>query len=246
VGVELGAGCGLLSSVVGKRFGVEAMFAVEVCEGLALWIIPEVASHVLGNKAGKVIPVIGSFDALQLPDASVDFIVEIGSLHHADDLKTALSESARVLRAGGWMLCFDRCHPSWVTDEDVERMLSQVYSREFLIANGYPSDVVLTRRQNGEHEYRLFEWQEAFRAASLVQLKMRRFLQQVSLRLAVKGCLSVLPRRVRCWAYRSDNARPGSTWRWLTQWFAALRKDPVFGRPLLAPRGETVFLLQKV
>ena len=57
-----------------------------------------------------------------------------------------MTECARVLKPGGLLLCFDRCHDDSVSDADVERLLSKVYSRDFLVANCYPPDITLTRR----------------------------------------------------------------------------------------------------
>src|SRR5438105_2952685 len=46
VGLELGAGCGLLASVVAKLPEVRAVLAVEVCEEMAGKVIPMVARWV--------------------------------------------------------------------------------------------------------------------------------------------------------------------------------------------------------
>ncbi len=187
VGIELGAGCGLLASVVAKKKAVETVLAVEVCEQMASLVIPKVASFVLGKEANKIVPVVGSFDYLRLPANSVDFAVEIDSFHHSDNLSVTLSECARVLKPGGLLLCFDRSHPNTVTDDDVEQMLSQVYSREFLLANSYPPDIVLTRRGNGEHEYRLFEWKSAFDTAGLKLIKTIEFSEEGTVSFSSEG-----------------------------------------------------------
>ena len=41
-------------------------------------------------------------------------------------------------------------------------MLNIKYDESFLIKNHRPSDMILTRRENGEHEYRFFEWKLFF------------------------------------------------------------------------------------
>jgi SAM-dependent methyltransferase len=217
IGVELGAGCGLLSSVVARHETVEAMLAVEVVRNMATQIIPMVAQYLLKDDAHKVVPIIGSFDDLCLEDQSVDFIVEYDSLHHSDDLSRTLSEAARVLKPNAWLVILDRCHPNTVTDDDVERMLLRTYSREFLLANGYPPDVVLTRRENGEHEYRLFEWKTAIAEAGLELVAAQSYDRRVVIRQAVKGLLSLLPRALRTKLYQSSNANLSSTWSWICQ-----------------------------
>jgi SAM-dependent methyltransferase len=244
-GIELGAGCGLLSSVVAEDPAVREILALEICEQAANLLIPRVAEWVLGSQAQKVVPVVGSFDHLQLPDGTLDFVVEIDSLHHADDLGATLRECARVLKPGGRVLCFDRCHPDWVTDREVEEMLSIVYSREFLMTNHYPADAVLTRRDNGEHEYRLFEWKAAFQAAGLRLAALASFELAVSPRVALKGMLSLMPRTVRRRLYRSDGPTPRSTLQWLIQRFRAATGYYHRHHVVLAPKKTTVFALVK-
>jgi SAM-dependent methyltransferase len=244
-GIELGAGCGLLSSVVAEDPAVRQVLALEVCEQAAGLIIPQVAEWVLGSYAQKVVPVVGSFDDLQLPDGTLDFVVEIDALHHSDDLTATLRECARVLKPGGRILCFDRCHPDAVTDREVDEMLSVVYSREFLIANHYPPGAVLTRRDNGEHEYRLYEWKAAFQAAGLRLTAMASFESAISPRAALKGMLSLLPRSVRRRLYRSDGPTPRSTLQWLIQQLRAATGYYRRRREVLAPKKTTVFALVK-
>jgi SAM-dependent methyltransferase len=244
-GLELGAGCGLLSSTVAGLPGVERVIAVEVCEEAVRSLIPKVARGLLGNASNKVVPVIGSFDDVRLRDNSVDFIVEIDSFHHSGDLARTFGECHRVLRPGGVAICFDRCHPDSLSDEEVDRMLSEVYSEHFLAANHYPPGVTLTRRQNGEHEYRLFEWKSGFEKAGLKLLKAASLAKEVPFRKAVKGCLSVTPGPVRRLVYQTDNADLTTTWEWIAQPFRTVFSSAQFGRAVLAPKETSVFLLEK-
>lgn len=236
-GVEVGSGCGLLAATAARLSSVSHVFAVEICEGMVKSVMPKVAEAVLGRDAGKVTRVFGSFDNLELADGSMDFAIEIDSLHHSDDLPRTLRECSRVLKPGGQMLCFDRCHPDTLSDAEVDRMLSQVYSADFLRKNHYPADVTLTRRDNGEHELRLFEWKDAFGKAGLEMTGLAKFQQRVRFAMAVKGALSLLPRRLTSIAYRSANANFRTTVDWASQYL----------RPVgvLAPKSSTVFLLRK-
>jgi SAM-dependent methyltransferase len=245
VGLELGSGCGLLSATVARDPEVRSIFAVECCEESVNRLIPKVAAAILAERRHKVVPVVGSFDDLRLPAASIDFIVEVDSFHHSDDLVKTLGECFRVLKPGGRVLCFDRCHPDHVTDADVDRMLSEVYSKRFLEANFYPPDVTLTRRDNGEHEYRLFEWKAAFSAAGLRLVNARRLVKEVTGRKALKGCLSALPAGIRRKVYQTDNATLRTTFEWLSQPFRVFFTRTEFGRPVFAPKETTVFLLEK-
>jgi SAM-dependent methyltransferase len=257
VGLDLGAGSGLLASVVARQPPVDAVLAIEVCEQAADLLIPKVASWVLANDAGKVVPVVGSFDDLRLPDASIDFAVEIDSFHHSDDLPTTFGECARVLKPGGWLVCFDRVWPNAHPDHDLRRLLSLVYSPEYLSTHGFPSDMVLTRKDNGEHEYKLFEWQAGFEAAGLELVKLCKFRQKTTHRRAVKGLLSVFPTQFRRLLYQTDNATFDTFRLWLAQqWKVAAHA--VSGqnniaapehwpqRNLFAPRDTSVLLLRKL
>jgi ubiquinone/menaquinone biosynthesis C-methylase UbiE len=245
LGLDLGSGCGLLAATVAQEPGVHTVLAVEPCEQMVERVIPKVASGLLGHRRDKVVPVLGSFDDLRLPAESVDFIVEIDAFHHSDDLKKTFRECSRVLKPGGSLLCLDRCHPDSLSDKDVERMLSQVYGKEFLVSNAYPPDTVLSRRDNGEHEYRLYEWQAAFDAAALRLVKAATLVATVPFRLALKGCLSVLPRGVRKSMYRTENANIRTALRWVTQHASISWTRTEFGKAVAAPKDTTVFLLQK-
>ena len=245
VGVELGAGTGLLAVLAARSARVRGVLAVEVCAQMARLIVPKIASWALAGDAAKVVPVVGSFNDLRLPDGSVDFAIEKDSFHHSDDLPKTLGEAARVLKPGGWLLCFDRYHPDSVTDEEVREMLSRVYSRRFLIAHGYPPDAVLTRRDNGEHEYRLFEWKAAFEAARLKLVTMAEFHKRLPWDVALAGLVSVLPRRVRPIHRRARKATCRSVALWIAQHAGVqtLGRRPL--HVIQAPERTTLFLLRK-
>jgi SAM-dependent methyltransferase len=260
-GIELGAGCGMLSSYVAKSPDVKSVLALEVCRDFAKYVIPKVALWILGPNADKVIPVVGTFDDIQLPDNSLDFAIEINSLHHSNDLIATLKEVARVLKPKGRLLCFeDRVHDDVVTDEMVQQALSIVYSEAFLINHNYPLDVNLTRRENGEHEYRYFEWKSAFADAGFILDGRLDLTRPVCFTDAAKGALSVLPMRVRRLLYKSDLSKqqriligfppshtppgPKTTLRWVSQRLRAAvgrtQRDPDF-----ACKEITAFLLTK-
>lgn len=244
VGVELGAGCGLLSATVARYRGVEKIYSVEVCEELAK-LIRRVATEVSGTCAGKVIPVVGSFDDIRLPSESVDFAIEIDSLHHSDNLEQTLRECWRLLRPGGRMMLLDRCHPNSVTDEQVKAMLDIVYSRHFLEQNCYPTHVTLTRRENGEHEYRLFEWQNAFRSSGFTLVGAKRFNGMIRGATAAKCLLSFMPESVRRKLYKTENGSFRQLAAFVRQYLTLPFQRSDLGRVGLAPRETTVFLIEK-
>ena len=244
VGVELGAGCALLSSVVARRFDVEKIYAVEVCRAIAETLAPRVAEFVLNGRADRVVPTVGSFDDMQLPDGSLDFAIEIDSLHHSDDLVTTLRECARVLRAGALLICFDRAHPDSVSDEQITKLLDHVYGASFLEANGYPADSRLTRRENGEHEYRLREWRYAFSRAGFEVLGARRVHKRITFNRATKGMLSVLPGAISRRLTRTGDATLSSTLHFMLHF---LPKTPTqCGSSLIGPKDTTIFVARRL
>jgi ubiquinone/menaquinone biosynthesis C-methylase UbiE len=244
IGIELGAGCGLLSSIVALGPAVEAVLALEICEEMASQVMPKVAASILSARSSKVIPVVGSFDDIQLPDNSLDFAVEIDSLHHSDNLKTTLKECARVLKPGGRLLCLDRAHPNSLSDQEVDKMLSYVYPRKFLIENSYPPDIALTRRQNGEHEYRLFEWEDAFRDAGLDLVRTKNLYKPERAKNAIKGLRSLARAKPRGTLDRADDPTIRTTLRWISQQLR-LALGCRGKHADLSAKETTVFLLKK-
>ena len=235
----------MLSAMIARHPAVDRIYAVEICEELVNRVVPKVTEWVLGRESPKVLPVFGSFNDLQLPDESVDFIVEIQSIHHSHDLARTLAEAARVLKRGGILLCFDRCHPDSVTDQQVEEMLSLTYSEAFIRGSHYPDGTVLTRRENGEHEYRLWEWKAAFERAGLQLIKAQSFVAEIRLARAIKGLMGPLPSKVRRRLYKSENATPRTMVEWAVQRARVLFTKTHLGRPILAPEEASVFLLRK-
>lgn len=218
VGAELGAGCGVLAASVARCPDVKRIYAIEVCEEMVRLVIPKVTSAVLGNRSQTVIPVFGTFDNIDLPDRSLDFIVELGSLHHSHDLRETLKECARVLRGGGYLVALDRAQPDSITDDEIQDLLDQVYPSEFVVANNYPSGIRLSRRDNGEREYRYREWHEAFKNAGLPVITTREFVTSQS---------------------------PASMSERVRHAIARLGLERLFGLPTIAPRAVTVFLARR-
>jgi ubiquinone/menaquinone biosynthesis C-methylase UbiE len=185
--------------------------------------------------------VIGTFDTLELPDNSVDFILEIDSLHHSDNLVKTLKESARVLKKEGVLIAIDRCHPNSFTDKEVEKALGITYSNEFLKSNGYPQNIILTRRDNGEHEYRLFEYENAFNKAGLEIFSAKVFVcYKIKFKHALKGILSLFPKQLTQLIYKSNNKHLDTPIKWLKQSLKIKNKNQ------LPESGErTLFILNK-
>ena len=86
-------------------------------------------------------------------------------MHHSAYLSKTLTECKRVLKDDSIFVIVDRSHNNSTPDSEIERMLNIVYDEEFLIKNYRTKDTILTRRENGEHEYRFFEWKNYFKQA---------------------------------------------------------------------------------
>jgi len=165
IGLEVGAGCGVFSSILAKNDLVKRMYAVEICGKAVGLLMRKVAREILGEKENKVIGCVGDFNHIELEDESVDFIFDFFSLHHSDDLIETLTECCRILKEGGFVFCFDKARPDSHTEEDIRKMLDKEYNEDSKRRFGFPPDKKLTRRMNGEREYRLKDWKKSFNKA---------------------------------------------------------------------------------
>jgi ubiquinone/menaquinone biosynthesis C-methylase UbiE len=163
VGLEVGAGPGFFSAVLADNKKVEKIYAVEVCENIVTELMPVIADFVLGKKKSeKVVGVVGEFNNLELKDNSVDFVFDFFSLHHSNDLQKTLSEIHRVLKPGGVIFCFDKARADYLKEDDLKNMLDKEYSEEAKKNMGVDVKERLTRRMNGEQEFRLKDWKKYF------------------------------------------------------------------------------------
>jgi len=163
IGLDIGAGCGFFSALLAKRDTVQKIYAVEVTETIVQGLMPKVVEHVLGkDKSEKVIGCIGDFGNIELPDNSVDFAFDFYSLHHSHDMKHTATEIARVLKPGGFLFCFDKVRDDSLTDADLDALLDKEYDENTKRMFGVDVTKKLTRRMNGEKEFRLRDWKEAF------------------------------------------------------------------------------------
>jgi SAM-dependent methyltransferase len=168
IGMELGSGIGLFGIVVAEDKKVDAILSIELVKSFVTKVIPEAASQILKSNCNKVIPVYGSFEDIKIDNDQIDFALQIESLHHADSLDLAASETFRVLKPGGFLLSVDRSHPDRVSDKTLNKLLDHFYPESFLTKRGYPTGIKLTRRQNGEHEIRDCEWKKSFENVGFV------------------------------------------------------------------------------
>ena len=196
IGIEVGAGPATFSSILATLPRVEEVYAVEICRPIVEILSPKVVEYILDGLSHKVTPTIGDFDHLQLENNSVDFIFDFFSLHHSNDPAVTLKELHRVLKKDGFVFCFDKARPDHYTRQDLDELLDMVYDQNYNIQFGLPLDMKLTRRLNGEKEYRRKDWQNAFAGAGFQSFRHFYLAKPIGgsgLSKFIKNTLAVLP-----------------------------------------------------
>ena len=179
-----------------ERFpAVYKLYAVELVPDVVRLLQPITIPALCGDAGTRIIRVVGSFDEIELSDASVDFYVEVASLHHSNDLDHTLGELARVLKPGGLLLALDRAHHDKLSEAQRTFMLDVEYPDWWKRENGYDT-APLKRRDNGEHEIRLCEWFDAFARAGFT-LERHLELRTVGWRKLLRGAVLTLPFTLR-------------------------------------------------
>ena len=80
------------------------------------------------------------------------------SLHHSENLDVTLGEIHRVLSCNSTLIIIDRAHSDEVSDEYLSSLLDIEYSIDFKKQNFIDEKRIVTRRDNGEQEYRVKDW----------------------------------------------------------------------------------------
>ncbi len=164
-GIDLGGGVACISSTIGTRPEVESIHCVELTEDVVTLCHPIVTDAILKNSKSKVISVVGDFNCLESKSDSMDFAVAWGSLHHSYQLRNTLIECRRVLKPNAHLVVVERAHNNYTPESEIDRMLNVKYDEDFLRKTYRDPNMTLSRRDNGEHEYRYQEWSHAFSAA---------------------------------------------------------------------------------
>ena len=156
VGLEIGAGPGILSnSVLKLSEKVKKIYLLEKVPN-TYNLMKKVAKE--NNTIDKLECIIGSFNDLKFKDNSLDFVLDFDSIHHSEDFDRTFKEIARVLKPNGVLICFDRAQPNYIKNEQIEDMLNIEYSKTYKLENNIDINKKFTRRMNGEHEPLLKDW----------------------------------------------------------------------------------------
>lgn len=244
-GLEIGAGTATFSAMVCREFPeVDSIHAVEVAPNVVRFLQPLLVRHIAGEMGQKIVGVVGSFDDIQLEDNSCDFCIEMGSLHHSDNLGLTLSEIARTLKPGRHLVMLDRAHNNRITDRQLELMLNVEYSDAWKRKNGYPPEP-LKRKQNGEHEIRVKEW-EAYLNRAGFAIERRVELRPVGWKKFLRSCALEIPFAVRK-RFIPDPMQvlphSGETW-WMFRFLLGMGSDNPRFQP--AHRKQSIFIARKV
>ena len=153
-GIDLGGGPGIISSSLAASKNVNKVYCCEMVENAVRYCHPIVKKKLLGDKFDKVISVVGDFNNLQLKDSSIDFAIIWDSLHHSLNPVKTLNEIKRVLKKNSYLFIVDRAHNNKTTNQEIKKMLDHEYDKNFKRKNFFPINRKITRRMNGENEYR--------------------------------------------------------------------------------------------
>lgn len=191
-GIDLGGGVECVISAIAQSPLVTSILCLELVENAVRRCQPIVFSELNQMQRAKVSSAIGDFDHLEVAEATFDFAVMWDSLHHSPDPVVTLREARRVLKPGGRLVIIDRVHDDAVPDEEIERMLNIEYSIEFKRSNFMDEGQILTRRMNGEHEWRFREIESFISAAGLALVDMVGFVSDAKDAGNDFGCTELL------------------------------------------------------
>ena len=149
-----------------QKKDIKKIYCVEVVKNAVTKCQPRIKKKILDKKAKKVISVLGSFDNIELKKSSLDFCIAWDAMHHSENLVKTLIGIKKVLKKNGKLIIVDRAHNNDTSDAEIQRMLNIAYSKKFLRENHLPINKKLTRRMNGEREYRYSDWEKNFKKSA--------------------------------------------------------------------------------
>lgn len=159
-GIEIGAGMGVGGACLSHRNGVESIVMSDVDERLVREIMPKTVA-LMGDGSKKIKMEVVDFEDMRLGERSFNYVIAFATLHHANQLSKTLSCCYEILKDGGRLLAVERVHPDTMTERKRDALLAVGVSDEFKIQGGLPVELRITRKDLGEHEYRLSDWMEA-------------------------------------------------------------------------------------
>src|SRR3989344_451971 len=194
-GMEIAAGAGVFASSITRLYpNVTKMYALEIVPRMVTKLQPKIIDHT--NMTGRVIPMIGDFNDIKLPNASLDFVVGFNALHHSNTLHKTLSEIGRVLKPGGKLIFFDRAHPNFMSLAQENFLLEREYWPAYKIDRGLDLNKSYKRTDNGEHEPRFRDWNKAFEKTGM-KIELIAVFAQRTFKRFIKVLFSLVPFIIR-------------------------------------------------
>lgn len=163
VGIDLGGGTGIVSSTIALSNNVEKIYCNEIVENNIKYCHPIVKKKILKNKVNKVISVVGNFNNLQFKKNKFDFAIIWDSFHHSTAPITTLKQVKRVLKKNSYLFIIDRAHNNDTPKKEINRALNHNYDLEFKKKNYFPLTKKITRKMNGEREYKFNQLEKFFK-----------------------------------------------------------------------------------
>ncbi len=161
-GIDLGGGAGIISSTIALSKKVKKIYCCEMVENAVRYCQPIVKKKILKKNTKKVISVVGDFNKIKLKDNTIDFAIIWDSLHHSLKPIRTLTEIKRVLKKNSFLFVVDRAHNDETKNFEIKKMLDHVYDKNFKKRNFFPLNKKITRRMNGENEYRFRDLKKFF------------------------------------------------------------------------------------
>lgn len=174
IGLDLGGGPGIVSSTLALSNKVDKIYCNEIVENVVKYCHPIVKKKILKKKINKVISVVGDFNNLKFKNNTFDFAIIWDSFHHSSTPTTLLREIRRVLKNNSYLFVIDRAHNNNTPTEDIDRALNHKYDLQFLKKNYFPLNKIITRKMNGEREYKFNQLEKFFKETNfkIVDLKI--------------------------------------------------------------------------
>jgi ubiquinone/menaquinone biosynthesis C-methylase UbiE len=159
--IDMGSGTGVGAAILSKKSSLNQIYALEISEQFVTQIMPKIFIK-FNAEMSKIQRVVGDFNKIQLPDESIDLIFDLDSFHHSEDLNFTLKECFRILKPNGVILMIDRGWDDRVSVNYLKMMLDKELNPKLKQKYNIPQDKKFTRRDWGEHEYRLLDWENYF------------------------------------------------------------------------------------
>ncbi len=161
---DLGSGTGVGACILSKYPSIQEVYAIEYSEKHVKHVMPEVFQYFHASSE-KIQRVIGDFNHIQLPDGSLNLILELNSYHHSENLALSAQEAFRVLQPGGAVIAVDRAWADDTPQTYLDDLLDQDFPAALKRKYGISESQRYTRRDFGEHEYKRAFWETAFQKA---------------------------------------------------------------------------------